>query len=106
MNIGQIFEMIMLICFGLSWPINALKAYRARTAKSTSLFFTILIIVGYIGGISAKIYKHELNIVFIFYVINIAIVLVNLLIYFRNLSLDRKNEMEENGTMILKPANA
>ena len=31
---SSIFETIMLICFGLSWPINVMKAYKARTAKT------------------------------------------------------------------------
>ena len=35
----QILETIMLICFGLSGPINAIKSYRAETAKGMSLPF-------------------------------------------------------------------
>ena len=30
---AQVFEMIMLICFGLSWPFNIAKSIRSRTAK-------------------------------------------------------------------------
>ena len=36
----------MLICFGLSWPTNAYKSYRAKTAKGTSWQFIALITVG------------------------------------------------------------
>lgn len=87
---ASIFETIMLICFGLSWPLNVMKAYRARTAKGTSLPFILLIIVGYIAGITAKIVNHQTNYVLIVYILNLAIVSMNLLIYFRNVALDKK----------------
>ena len=87
---GSIFESIMLICFGLSWPLNVVKAYRARTARGTSLPFILLIITGYIAGIIAKLVAGQVNYVLIVYLLNLAIVSVNVLVYFRNVSLDRK----------------
>lgn len=87
---GSIFESIMLICFGLSWPLNVVKAYRARTARGTSLPFILLIITGYIAGITAKLVTGQINYVLIVYLLNLAIVSVNVLVYFRNVSLDRK----------------
>lgn len=87
---GSIFETIMLVCFGLSWPINVLKAYRARTAKATSLPFILLIFTGYIAGITTKVISHQINYVFVVYLINIAIVLLNIVVYFRNVALDKK----------------
>ncbi len=87
---GSIFESIMLICFGLSWPLNVIKAYRARTARGTSLPFILLIITGYIAGITAKLVAGQVNYVLIVYLLNLAIVSVNVLVYFRNVSLDRK----------------
>jgi len=87
---GSIFESIMLICFGLSWPLNVIKAYRARTARGTSLPFILLIITGYIAGITAKLVTGQINYVLIVYLLNLAIVSVNVLVYFRNVSLDRK----------------
>ena len=92
MEIAPILETIMLVCFGFSWPMNLIKAYKARTAKSTSLPFILLIITGYIAGISAKIASGNLNYVLIAYLINLAIVSLNLVVYFRNLALDRKAE--------------
>ena len=89
---SSLFETLMLVCFGLSWPINMMKAYRSRTAKGTSLPFLLLIITGYIGGITAKIISGNINYVLVVYLINLAIVLLNLAVYFRNVSLDRKNE--------------
>ena len=88
--ISSILETIMLVCFGFSWPMNLIKAYRARTAKSTSLPFILLIITGYIAGISAKIASGNLNYVLIAYLLNLAIVSLNLVVYFRNMALDKK----------------
>ena len=83
-------ETTMLLCFGFSWPLNVIKAYKARTAKGTSLPFILLIITGYIAGISAKIITHQITYVLIAYVLNLAIVSLNVLVYFRNVSLDKK----------------
>ena len=80
----------MLICFGCSWPLNLMKAYKSRTAKSTSLPFILLIITGYIAGITAKVLTGQINYVLVAYLINLAIVSLNLLVYFRNVFLDRK----------------
>lgn len=87
---GSIFETVMLLCFGFSWPMNLIKAYNAKTAKGTSLPFILLIIIGYVAGITAKIVTGQTNYVLAAYVLNLAIVLLNLVIYFRNSSLDKK----------------
>lgn len=90
MEIAPILETIMLVCFGFSWPMNLVKAYKARTAKSTSLPFVLLIIMGYIAGISAKIIMGNINYVLVAYLLNLAIVSLNLIVYFRNMALDKK----------------
>ena len=88
--ISPILETIMLVCFGFTWPMNLIKAYKARTAKSTSLPFILLIITGYIAGICAKLASGNLNYVLIAYLLNLAIVSLNLVVYFRNVALDKK----------------
>ena len=94
---GSILETTMLICFGFSWPLNLIKAYKAKTAKGSSLPFILLIITGYIAGISAKILTHQLNYVLVAYLLNLAIVGLNLVVYFRNASLDKKAETNQEG---------
>ena len=87
---GSILETVMLVCFGFSWPLNVMKAYKAKTAKGTSLPFIMLIIIGYIAGISAKLISGQINYVLIAYILNLAIVSLNVIVYFRNVSFDKK----------------
>ena len=94
MNLAHLFEAAMLVCFGFSWPINVVKAYRARTAKSTSLAFIFLIITGYVAGITAKIINQQFNYVLAVYFLNLVIVFSNVVVYFRNSALDKKAEAE------------
>ena len=86
----SIFETVMLVCIGFSWPLNVIKAYKAKTAKGTSLPFILLIITGYIAGISAKLISGQINYVLIAYILNLTIVFLNVIVYFRNVSLDKK----------------
>jgi hypothetical protein len=87
----------MLVCFGLSWPINALKAWRAQTAAGTSAAFLALISLGYVSGIAAKFVGHNVNWVLIVYFINLAALAANWLIYFRNCRLDASRRSQEMG---------
>ena len=66
MNYAHLFEAGMLVCFGFSWPLNVVKAYKARTTKGTSLAFIFLIITGYIAGITAKIINSIMCLQFTF----------------------------------------
>ena len=43
MSVGDYFEIGMILAFGISWPINLIKAWRARTTRGTSLLFLFLI---------------------------------------------------------------
>lgn len=89
---SSIFEAAMLVCFGFSWPMNVRKAIKAKSAKGMSLAFILLIIVGYIAGITAKFMNHQINYVLAVYILNLVIVFTNLVVYFRNRALDRRSE--------------
>ena len=80
----------MLICFGVSWPINAYKAWRAGTAAGTSPMFLALITMGYVCGIAAKFVGTNINWVLAVYVFNLVALAVNWAIYARNRRLDAR----------------
>ena len=90
---AEILETVMLLCFGFSWPMSVYKNIKAKSAKAMSLGFITMIAVGYIAGISAKIYMHKYNYVLIVYVINLIMVSINLVVYFINRGYDKKGSV-------------
>ena len=84
----KIFEIIMLLCFGVSWPISVYKSIKTGSTKGKSVVFILAIILGYISGITGKIVNNQINYVLAFYFFNLIIVSIDLVIYFIN----RKNE--------------
>ena len=84
----NVLESMMLLCFGFSWPISVVNNYRSRTARGMSLPFILLIIFGYICGITAKLISHNITYVLAVYIFNLLAVSTNLLVYFRNKKLD------------------
>lgn len=95
---SEILEIIMILSFGFSWPMNVIKSYKARSTKGKSLLFLCLIFFGYIAGIASK-FTNEAYMasfsskwyVLVFYFINITMVGIDLALYVRNYRLDRKN---------------
>ncbi len=88
----EILETVMLVCFGASWPVSVIKNIKAKTAKSMSLQFILLIIIGYLAGIAGKIINGNFNYVLIVYLINLLFVSVNLAVYFINKRYDKLSE--------------
>lgn len=85
---AEFLEAAMLVCFGLSWPLNAFKAYKAGTARGTSWQFIGLITIGYAAGIAAKFASGSINWVLAVYFVNVVCLGANWLVYFRNRKLD------------------
>ena len=85
----QIFEVLMIICFGVSWPFNIAKSWNAKTAKGKSLLFELCILVGYLCGIAGKFITGNVTYVLIAYVINVVMVTVDILLTLRNMALDK-----------------
>lgn len=56
--ICNLLEALMILCFGLSWPISIRKSWISRTAKGKSLFFEIFIWIGYVFGIVNKFIQY------------------------------------------------
>jgi len=95
---SEILEIVMILSFGASWPMNVMKSYKARTAKGKSLAFLCLIFFGYIAGIISKlinpVYMSEIDskwYVLFFYVLNFVMVGADLAMYARNYGLEKKS---------------
>lgn len=52
---AEILEIVMIVSFGASWPLNVMKSWKARTTKGKSLPFLLLIFFGYIAEIASKL---------------------------------------------------
>lgn len=52
---NYVLEAGMLICFGVSWPVAILKTVRTGRVSGKSLGFLVLVFVGYLCGIAAKL---------------------------------------------------
>ena len=93
MNAAEILEILMVVCFGFSWPMNVRKSYLARTTKGKSLGFLIMICIGYVCGIASKIIGGSFKwYVMFFYVLNLCMVLLDVAMYARNYRLDQMNK--------------
>jgi hypothetical protein len=85
-----LFEMFMVILFGVSWPVNIMKSIKSKSTKGKSALFLCFILIGYIFGILSKIVSNNINYVFFFYIINLIMVTFDLILFFRNRALERK----------------
>jgi len=99
MDIVQLCEIGMLIAFGLSWPFNILKSVRSRTSKGKSVVFEIVVVIGYLIGMTGKFITYSRTGVFAysiwFYIADIIMVLIDLCLYVRNTRLDRVMDIME-----------
>ena len=89
---AQIFEAVMLICFGLSWPISIARSWKTRTAKGKSYWFLIFALVGYISGLSGKFISGNVTYVVFFYSLNTLMVGTDLVLTIRNTIWDHRAE--------------
>lgn len=94
---AELLEIIMIVSFGASWPLNVIKSYKAKTTKGKSLPFLCLIFFGYIAGIASKLvnetYMAEFAqkwYVLFFYILNIIMVGADLFLYAVNRKYDKQ----------------
>ena len=94
---AEFLEIVMIVSFGISWPMNVVKSYKARTTKGKSLAFILLILFGYVAGITSKLINEaymasfaEKWYVLFFYVLNFLMVSADLCLYIRNYRLDKQ----------------
>ena len=97
--IATICETIMVICFGVSWPLSIYKSYTSRSTKGKSPYFTMAIITGYVAIIIGKIVIQDFSgwlaiLKFVLYIVNLTMVSVDLGLYFRNRSIEKRAELK------------
>lgn len=100
----DLLEALMILCFGLSWPISIRKSWTSRTAKGKSLFFEVFLLIGYIFGIARKCILFSQAMAagqsegflfylgWFFYVLNFIEISIDVALYFRNVRLDKARD--------------
>lgn len=85
----SIFEIIMLLCFGLAWPFSIYKSVISRQTQGKSVLFLMIVVVGYISGIIHKLLYNR-DWVVLLYALNALMVSVDIALYYRNKRLEKK----------------
>ena len=82
--IDGLFEILMLLCFAAAWPFSICKLYKTKSTKGKSVVFSFVIILGYIFGITNKFVMDDINYVLFFYFLDLCLVLIDTVLYYRN----------------------
>ncbi|NCB74627.1 MAG: hypothetical protein EOM51_07790 [Clostridia bacterium] len=93
----------MLCIFGASWPFNIAKSIRSKTAKGKSIIFELLVVLGYCFGLFGKLwsYMHTGILAYStwFYIADITMVVIDVILYTRNVKLDRMRDLTSNSNL-------
>jgi len=98
----NIFESIMLVCFGFAWPLSIYKSFVSKKTAGKSLLFLIVLQIGYVAGILFKLTEYWSNlktnpneiisINLYLYILNFVMITIDELLFLRN----RKIEASKN----------
>ncbi len=80
----SIFEAVMLICFGVSWPISIAKSLRTKIVTGKSPVFMIVLCIGYMSGLVHKIF-YSFDWIIWLYAANLIMVIIDLFLYYKYL---------------------
>jgi len=79
-DVPKIFEIIMLLCFGSSWPFAVTKTLRTKIVRGKSPVFLALILTGYLAGILNKLLINFDYVIWL-YCLNGSMVLTAIILY-------------------------
>jgi hypothetical protein len=92
MNLASVLETVMILSFGISWPLSIIRSYRSRSTKGKSIMFSVFILIGYICGLASKMLSHTYNLAYYFYYPNVIMVAADIILYFRNRKIEKRAE--------------
>ncbi len=84
----------MLLFFACALPFSIYKLYRTRSTKGKSIVFSMVVLLGYVFGIINKFIMDDINYVLFFYFFDLALVVVDSLLYLRNRIYESKTAAE------------
>jgi len=102
----NIFESIMLVCFGFAWPLSIYKSFVSKKTAGKSLLFLLVLQIGYVAGILFKLTEYwrnlktnpneTISINLYLYILNFVMITIDELLFLRN----RKIEASMNNESI------
>ncbi len=78
----SILEAIMLVCWGMSWPVSIIKTLRTKKVNGKSPVFISLIAIGYVSAILHKL-LYSCDYLVVLYLFNLSMILIDLYLYTR-----------------------
>ena len=99
----NIFESMMLICFGFAWPISIYKSVVSKKTAGKSLLFLIVLQIGYVAGILFKLTEYldnikinpneTISINLFLYILNLVMISIDELLFLRNRKIEVINKI-------------
>ena len=84
---ASLFEGIMILCFGVSWPVAVWKTLKTKNVSGISVFFLWFVFTGYVSGVMFKVVEAmgngHVNPVIILYVFNLVLVGTEVALFYR-----------------------
>lgn len=90
----SVFEAIMIVCFGISWPVSIAKTLRTRIVVGKSPMFMMIVCVGYMSGVVHKM-LYSRDWITILYITNFVMVLIDLGLYWKYSKQGKREEKWE-----------
>jgi len=78
---AHVFEFLMLVLFGASWPFAIAKTYKAKRVDGKSPLFEVIVIAGYLCGIASHVASGKGMWVIGIYAVDILLVSTDLALY-------------------------
>lgn len=96
----SVFELTMLVCFGVSWPFSVYKSFKSHSTRGKSLVFLMAIWVGYVAGIVHKLIFSRDAVLWV-YVFNLTMVSLDLVLFMINRAAENRLPVSEAGEVHL-----
>ena len=94
----NIFESVMLVCFGFAWPISIYKSLVSKKTAGKSLLFLVVLQIGYVAGVLFKLTEYwnnlkanpaeTISINLYLYILNFIMITIDELLFLRNRKLE------------------
>jgi hypothetical protein len=93
----------MLLCFMVGWPFSISRMLRVKTAAGKAPIFLVLVILGYVFGVSSRIIVQKYDFFFVVNIVNLVTVSIDLylVLYYTYWYKSKTNSIPEQNNKIV-----